>query len=49
MVAELGGAQREAGVGGRRGHVGVRGGRRGRERRLELMGVVGVAVRVDGR
>ena len=52
MVAELGGAQREAGVGSWRGHVGVRRGRRRGEGRLELVGQVGVAglvVRVDGR
>lgn len=48
MVAELGGAQGEAGEGGRGGHVRVR----GREGRLELVGVVAIAglvVRVDGR
>lgn len=55
MVAELGGAQRKACVGcGRRRHVRVRGGGRGRrERRLELVvrvgGVGGLVVRVDGR
>lgn len=50
MVAELGGAQGEACVGRRGGHVGVRRGRR-REGGLELVWVVGVArlmVRVDG-
>lgn len=48
MVAELGGAQREACVGGRGGHVRVRRGKG----RLELVGVVGIArlvMRVDGR
>lgn len=47
MVAELGGAQREACVGGRGGHVRVR----RREGRLVLVGVVGVAglvMRMDG-
>lgn len=48
MVAELGGAQREAGVGGGGGHVRVW----RRERGLELVGVVvgvaGLVVRVDG-
>lgn len=47
MVAELGGAQREACIGGRGGQVRVRRG----EGRLELVGVVGVAglvMRVDG-
>lgn len=38
MVAELGGAQREACVGGRGGHVRVRRGKG----RLELVGVVGI-------
>lgn len=48
VVAELGGAQREACEGGRGGHVRVRRG----EGRLELVGVVGVTwlvMRVDGR
>ena len=52
MVAELGGAQREACVGSRGGHVGVRRGRRRGKGRLELVWVVGVAglvVWVDGR
>lgn len=49
VVAEFGGAQREARVGGWRGHVWVRRGRRWREWRLELMGMVGIAVLVDGR
>lgn len=51
MVAELGGAQREACIGGRGRHERVRRGR-GREGGLELVRVVGVArlvVRVDGR
>lgn len=50
MVAEFGGAQREACVGGRGRHERVRRGR-GREGGLELVWVVGVArlmVRVDG-
>lgn len=55
MVAELGGAQRKAGVGRGRGcHVRVRGGGRGSwERGLELVvrvgDVGGLVVRVDGR
>lgn len=52
VVAELGGAQREAGVGGGGRQVGVRRRRgRGREGRLELVGVVAglvVVVGVDG-
>lgn len=51
VVAELGGAQREACVGGWGGHVRVRRGRWRREGRLELVGVGGISrlvVRVDG-
>lgn len=51
VVAELGGAQREACVGDWGGHVWVRRGRWRREGRLELVRVVGVSglvVRVDG-
>lgn len=52
VVAELGGAEREAGVGSRRGHVRVRRRRRRREGGLELVGVgrvAGLVMRVDGR
>lgn len=53
MVAELRGAQREAGVGGRGSHVRVRGrrGRRSGEGGLELVGVgvAGLVVGVDSR
>lgn len=53
MVAELRGAQGEAGVSGRGSHVRVRRGRGRRrgERGFELVrvGVAGLVVRVDGR